>query len=150
LALRRTGIATCLAFASLASVALAADPIDGGVYEGNLSAPKSDVTITLKVSDNGRRVSMIRLSHRPVFCATNRRKRPVRFKPARITRMGTFRTTTRSMATNGPRANQMKGKLSISGRFTSDGNVTGTVRSKWNAAPEPGLCDGKVGFLAGT
>jgi hypothetical protein len=148
---RRGKIVTTAVLAALAAsaVAFAAEPVPGGSYRGELAAPRDDVKVSFKVSDNGKRVTRIRMSDMPSYCRTGGARQPINFKRAPISRMGTFRSVVTKRFGSGPRKGQMQVQVSIRGRFISEDVVKGRVTTNWTAAADPDLCDGGDSFMAG-
>jgi hypothetical protein len=148
---RRSGIVTTAVLATLAAsaVAFAAEPVSGGSYRGELAAPRDDVKVSFKVSKSGTRVTRIRMSDMPSYCRTGGARQPIKFKRARVSRMGTFRSVVKKSFGSGPRKGQMQVQVTITGRFISEEVVKGRVTTNWTAAADPDLCDGGDSFMAG-
>ena len=147
---RHAGISlAALAALLVSSVTLAAEPVGGGFYSGHLNEPRDAVKVRFRVSRDGTRVTKIRLSDMPSYCRSGGPRHPIRFKPTAVTRMDTFSSTAVKRFASGPRKGKMQVRVKITGRFISKEVVRGRVTTNWTAAPDPDLCDGGDGFMAG-
>jgi hypothetical protein len=136
-----------------AATALAAGPLHGKSYEGG--APSSGITseghhrvtlraggnITLRVSGNGRSVTVHFSSSAPVlYCRTTQKLQVQSTHAASISRSGSFNATVNERFKAGPGAPAIV--QTVSGRF-SGGSVAGSIRTTAGA-----FCSGTSHFSA--
>lgn len=139
----RTGAALAVALLALASTAAAAGgPVKGATYSGSLAAPRSAITVTFKVSANGKKVTHLRISNLPLYCSSGGPAIPIKFKKAKI-KAGSFKSTGRYVLTAGPNKGKVGDKLSITGTFGSAGTESGTVKNTVVGAPQ---CSGHSAY----
>ena len=49
--------------------ALAAQPLEGATYRGQLASPESKISIGFQVASNGREVKALHVSNLPIYCS---------------------------------------------------------------------------------
>ncbi|HEY3971131.1 MAG TPA: hypothetical protein VGL79_07000 [Solirubrobacteraceae bacterium] len=116
-----------LAVLLVAGAALAAGPIKGGSYSGSLIPSRDGVTVSFKVSANGKQVAGLSTSNTPLFCSGGGKPIPVHFKNAAISSKGTFFSTGKYLILEGPKKGQVGANLKISGKFLKGGKERGTL-----------------------
>jgi hypothetical protein len=133
--------------------ALAAGPLKGKTYKGttpkfgtSLEHHKTAVpshTISLKVSSNGKKVSVhLSFGHPILFCQTKSEVHVEETTPAKISGNGSFKATIAERfqkSVGGAPVTQV-----VTGRFSGH-NVTGTIRTE---AENEKFCEGTVAFSA--
>jgi len=126
-------LATAVAVAVLgvAGAALAANPVKGATYSGALAAPRSSYKVSFEVSGNGVQVTVLTMSNLPFYCSGGNGAIPVKFADAPISKSGTFTSTGKYFALEGPLKGQLATKLTITGAFGKGGSERGTVTSTW-------------------
>jgi hypothetical protein len=126
-------LATLVALAALlaAGAALAASPIEGGSYAGSLIPPRDGVTVSFKVSANGKRVTGLSTSNIPLYCSGGGEPIPIHFKNATISSKGTFSSTGRYLILEGPKKGQVGANLKISGKFLKGRKERGTLTTSY-------------------
>lgn len=125
-----------------AGIAVAAGhvKVQSGTYSGTLAPTRSAITVSFKVSHNGKRITGLTISDTPFYCQGGGRAIPLRFANASISKSGTFTSTGKFVIKEGPFKGQLSTKLKITGKFGSGGTEQGIVTSTWIKAPE---CTGK-------
>ena len=116
-----------LAAMFVVGAAFAAGPVKGGSYTGSLIPSRDGVTVSFKVSANGKRVSGLSTSNTPLFCSGGGKPIPVHFKNAAISSKGTFFSTGKYLILEGPKKGQVGASLKISGKFLKGGKERGTL-----------------------
>jgi hypothetical protein len=132
-----------LAVLLLAGVALAAAPVKGGSYTGSLIPPRDGVTVSFKVSGNGKKLTGLSTSNVPLYCSGGGRPIPVHFKSAAIAGNGTFSSTGRYLILEGPKKGQVGANLKISGKFLGSGKEQGTLTTSYVGFAN---CSGKSAY----
>jgi hypothetical protein len=132
-----------LAVLLVASAALAAAPVKGGSYSGSLIPSRDGVTVSFKVSANGRTVSGLSTSNIPLYCSGGGRPIPIHFKSAPISSQGTFSSTGKYSILEGPKKGQLGATLKISGKFLSGGREQGTLTTSYVGFAN---CSGKSAY----
>jgi hypothetical protein len=113
-----------LALLLVAAVAVAAKPVKGGTYAGTLTAAPSE-TVTFKVSQNGKKVSGLKVSpFEPNTCGAGGPPPPQSSKPAKI-RKGKFTATVIYKTTTGKVAARAK----VTGTFVKGRREKGVVKT---------------------
>jgi hypothetical protein len=132
------------AFALLAATALAGSTVKvkSGTYKGTLG---DGLKITLTVG--GGKLEKASLSNIPLFCANGGGAPiPVKFGSAKIARSGAFSDHGQRKIAVGPLKGQVGEKLTLSGKFTSSGKVSGSEKTTFVLnGPH---CTGKTTFSA--
>jgi len=112
-------------------VAFAAQPkspvVKGGSYSGTLAAPRTSITVSFKVSKNGRQVTGLKTNNLPFYCSGGGRPVPIAFKNATIGGGATFTSTGVQIISSGPKRGQKGATLTISGRFLAGRKESGKV-----------------------
>jgi hypothetical protein len=126
-----------------ASTALAAAPVKGGSYSGQLAAPRSAYLVSFKVSANGKQVTGLKISNTPFYCQGGGPPIPVHFANATISKAGTFTSTGKYVIVEGPLKGQVGTKLEITGKFAKGGAEQGTVTSTFLKTAK---CSGKSSY----
>jgi hypothetical protein len=126
-----------------ASAALAATPVKGGGYSGQLAAPRSAYLVSFKVAASGKQVTGLKISNTPFYCPGGGPPIPVHFANATISKAGTFTSTGKYVIVEGPLKGQVGTKLKITGKFTEGAAEQGTVTSTFPKTPK---CSGKSSY----
>jgi hypothetical protein len=114
-----------------AAVALAAKPVKGASYSGTFRAGGEPVTLTFKVSSNGKRVTNLHASNAGLYCSGGGPATPVKFKDGTISAKGTFKSTGHYTIAVGPKKGQIGSKLTVTGSFKSGCRETGTLKTTY-------------------
>jgi hypothetical protein len=128
----------------VAGVAVAG-PVKGAKYSGFATPTSSGSTITWKVSSSGKKVTGIKLSQVPLFCAAGGPPVSASFKTARI-KKSAFATTAAADIKSGPNQGQPQYRLKLKVRFTKTKKATGTIAVDWFGADKS--CDGESTIFA--
>ena len=136
-------VAVAVGVLACASAAVAASPIEGGSYSGQLAAPRSAYLVSFKVSASGKQVTGLKISNTPFYCQGGGRPIPVHFANAAISKAGTFTSTGKYVIVEGPLKGQVGTKLEITGKFAAGGAEQGTVTSTFVKTP---ACSGKSSY----
>jgi hypothetical protein len=142
---------TVVALVGIALVALpalafaAAGPAKGAKYSGFATPSSSGITISWKVSSNGKKVASIKLSNVPIFCSAGGGPVSATFKTASI-KKSKFTSTAAADIQSGPNQGQPQYRLKLKGRFTKTKSATGTITVDWFGADKS--CDGESTFFA--
>jgi hypothetical protein len=120
-----------LAVLLMTGAALAAGQVKGGSYAGNLIPSRDGVTVSFKVSANGKQVTGLGTSNIPLYCSGGGKPIPVHFKSATISSKGTFSSTGKYLILEGPKKGQVGANLKISGKFLKGGKERGTLRTSY-------------------
>lgn len=138
---RRTRTLAVGALAALACTfatsALAAGP-QSGTYTGHLAALR--ITYVVKLSLHGTRINPATINFIPFYCPASGNGTPVRFSAGTMAKSGSF-TLHGVVRIQG----QIRDQLTLSGRFTSHGTVSGTSRTVAVGLPS---CSGSSRFSA--
>lgn len=134
---------SAMSAALLANAALAAPPLKGGSYKGNLTPARDGVSVSFKVSASGKQVTALTVSNTPLYCSGGGRPTPVRFKAAAVAPAGTFTSTGEYTIAEGPKKGQVGARLKITGSFLAGGRERGTLTTTY-----PGFanCSGKSSY----
>ena len=116
-------VALACTFATSAS---AAGP-KSGTYTGHLAAPRA--TYVVKLTVHGTRISAATINSTPFYCSGGGPPTPVRFAAGKIAGRGSFTLHGVYKILVGPLKGKIGDRLTLSGRFTSRGTVSGTVRT---------------------
>jgi hypothetical protein len=112
-------------------VAFAAKPkspvVKGGSYTGTLAAPRTSITVSFKVSKNGKQVTGLKTNNLPFYCSGGGRPVPIAFKNATISKAATFTSTGVQIISSGPKKGQKGATLRITGRFLASRKESGKV-----------------------
>jgi hypothetical protein len=114
-----------------------------GTYKGTLAAPRNFITVTLKLT--GKKVSGLTISDVPLFCSGGGRPIPIHLSKATITTAGRFTSTGTYLFQVGPFKGQVGDQLTINGRFSTKGKLTGTLKV---VLPRTPACNGTTTFTA--
>jgi len=113
--------------ASLAGSALAAVVVGGATYAGHLGGAQSTVSISLRVSANGREVQQVHLSKLPIYCSG---KGPpaakLTFQPATVSSAGRFTASGADSIAVGPLKGTAVARLTLTGAFAPGRRESGT------------------------
>ncbi len=137
-----TALIALLAAAAFATAARASAPVKGGTYSGSLLPATKNVTVSFKVSASGKNVTALVLSNLPLYCQGGGAVIPIKFRAAKISKSGTFKSTARQLLTIGPFKGQLGETLSITGKFSKAGEH-GTVKTTYLKAPS---CSGQSSY----
>jgi hypothetical protein len=146
---RRPLIAGCLAGAVVALVAIGSAlgaVSKGAKYSGFVTPTADNITISWKVSSSGKKVSGIKLSAVPQFCAGSGERVSATFKSASV-KSSRFSSTATTKFKSGPDKGEPQYRLKLKARFTSTKNATGTITVDWLGSDKS--CDGQSSFFAG-
>jgi hypothetical protein len=135
---RRVLALALVALMAPAAIALASKPVKGATYTG--ATVHGHAQITLKVSANGRRVTVSMLSP-PLYCEGGGGPTRQITKGAAISKSGSFKG---SIAYEFKFTHKITSHLFFSGKF-SRRTVTGSARSEFTLAK---VCDGSTSFTA--
>jgi hypothetical protein len=124
-------MAGVLAALLVASAALAAGPVKGGSYAGSLIPSRDGVTVSFKVSADGKKVIGLSTSNVPLYCSGGGKPIPVHFKSAVISSKGTFSSTGKYLILEGPKKGQVGANLKISGKFLKARKERGTLTTSY-------------------
>jgi hypothetical protein len=137
--------ATALIAAGLlgaAAVVLAAHPVGGAKYKGQIANDPVNTKISFKVSDNGTKVRKLKTKADPVFfsdgCNEVTPEVEQESDPAHISRKGKFRGVIHYTYSNDAHA-----KAVVKGRFHRNGKERGSVKATF---PANHTCDGKAHY----
>jgi hypothetical protein len=112
-------------------VALGAKPkspvVKGGSYIGTLAAPRTSITVSFRVSKNGKQVTGLKTNNLPFYCSGGGRPVPIAFKTATISKAATFTSTGVQIISSGPKQGQKGATLTITGRFLAGRKESGKV-----------------------
>jgi hypothetical protein len=140
-------IATAAAVSAVAALALAATALASGVkagtYTGALVAPRTTFLVTL--TTHGNTLRRATLSNVPIYCSGGGPAIPVRFGKATISPRGAFTAHGIYRIAVGPKKGQIGDRLTLSGRFSGHGTVSGTLRTVVVGIPS---CSGTSRFSA--
>ena len=144
------GFAAALLGALLtASTAGAAKPVSGATYKGTLSGGQSHVSISFRVSSDGREVEAVALSGLPIYCAgTGPPNARISFRSAPISRHGTFTATGRDAIAVGPLKGTTVASLTLTGRFAPTRRANGVIRTDYVGAGSK--CSGRSRYTTTT
>lgn len=131
--------------AAATAVASSAIKPRAGTYKGTLVAPRTEYAVTLTVS-NGK-LSKATLSNIPLYCSSGGPATPVKFASSKIApTTGAFSTTGKYSIKVGPYKGEVGEKLKLSGRFKSNGTVSGVLATTF--VLNGPRCTGKTAFSA--
>ena len=139
-------LATLAAFVLAAAPAVAGSTMaKSGTYKGTLAAPRTEYAVTLTVSHG--KLTKATLSSIPLYCSSGGPATPVKFTGSKIApATGAFSTTGKYSIKAGPYKGKVGEKLKLSGRFTSNGTVSGVLATTFVLnGPK---CAGKTAFTA--
>lgn len=112
-------------------VAFAAKPkppvVKGGSYTGTLAAPRTSITVSFKVSKNGKQVTGLMTNNLPFYCPGGGRPVPITFKNATVSKAATFTSTGVQIISSGPKKGQKGATLTITGHFLAGRKESGKV-----------------------
>jgi hypothetical protein len=137
-------LATAAVLAVLvAGSALAAGPVKGGSYAGSLIPSRDGVTVSFKVSANGKQVTGLSASNTPLYCSGGGKPIPVHFKNVTVSGNGTFSSTGKYLILEGPKKGQVGANLKITGKFLKARKEQGTLTTSYVGFPS---CSGKSAY----
>jgi hypothetical protein len=117
--------------AVVTTLALAATALAGGVtagtYSGTLAPPRTAYLVTLTTHRST--LKRATLSNIPIYCSGGGPAIPVRFGTAKISSRGAFTAHGIYRIAVGPRKGKIGDRLTLSGRFSSHGTVSGTLHT---------------------
>jgi hypothetical protein len=117
-------------------VAFAAKPkspvVKGGLYTGTLAAPRTSITVSFKVSKNGKQVTGLKTNNLPFYCSGGGPPVPITFKSATISKAATFSSTGVQIISSGPKKGQKGATLTITGRFLAGRRESGVVTTTFS------------------
>ena len=125
---------------TLATTALAAGP-KAGTYTAHLAAPRT--TYVVKLTLHGTRIKPATINSTPFYCSGGGPATPVRFSAGKVGKSGSFTLHGVYRILAGPNKGKVGDQLTLSGRFTSHGTVSGTVRTVVVGIPS---CSGSSRF----
>jgi hypothetical protein len=125
------------------AVAVSHVKVKSGPYTGTLAPTRPEISVSFKVSPNGKRITGLTISDTPFYCQGGGRAIPERFANASISKSGSFTSTGKFVIKEGPFKGQLSTKLKITGKFGPGGIEHGTVTSTWTKSPE---CTGKSSY----
>jgi hypothetical protein len=125
---------------ALSASALAAQP---GTYTGTLAPPRSIISVSLTV--HAGRLSKTTLSNLPLYCSGGGPPIPFTFKGTSISKSGAFKVRGVNRIKIGPLKGQIGEKLTLTGRFTGHGRVSGKLATVY---PRAKTCGGTSRFSA--
>ena len=124
-----------VACAGVALAGKAKSPVvKGGSYAGTLAAPRTYITVTFKVSKDGRSVTSLKTNNLPFYCQGGGPPVPITFKNAPISTAGTFESTGVQIISAGPKKGQKGATLTITGRFLAGRAESGKITTKFPAS----------------
>jgi hypothetical protein len=127
---RLAPIATILALALLAAPAVAGSTskVKSGTYTGTLAAHAHLVHVTLVVSK--RKLTKAHLNNFPIYCSGGGPAIPIKFPGVKIApNTGAFTTDGEYVIKEGPLRGKVGDRFVLSGKFTSRGSVSGTLKT---------------------
>lgn len=132
-----------VALCATAALALAAHPVEGGHYKGEIGNAPVNTKISFKVSQNGEKVHGLKTKADPIFvsdgCTDTTPDVEQESDPAHISRKGKFRGVIHYTYTDfGTHA-----KAVVKGKFHRHGNESGKVIATFPANP---TCDGTAHY----
>jgi hypothetical protein len=137
---RSTAIAATAALVALLAVgsAVAAKQkshvVKGGSYAGTLVAPRTGITVTFKVSKNGKRVTALKTNNLPFYCTGGGPPVPIKLKNATISKRGTFASTGTQIISSGPKKGQKGAVLKLTGHFLAGRREAGRITTTFPAS----------------
>lgn len=137
-------VGVLLSLAGISPAALAAHQVKGGSYKGSLQATALSISVSFKVSSNGKQVASLSTSNIPIYCSAGGRAIPVHFKSASISGGGTFTSTGQVIIKEGPLTGQLGETLKITGKFLKGKREQGTLTTTYPKAPAS--CSGKSAY----
>jgi hypothetical protein len=140
-------LAILAAFVLAAATAVAASTVKPktGTYKGTLVAPRTEYAVTLTVSHG--KLTKATLSNIPLYCSSGGPATPVKFPGSKIAATtGAFSTTGTYLIKVGPYKGKVGERLKLSGRFTSNGTVSGHLATAF--VLNGPMCTGKTAFTA--
>ena len=118
--------------------------VKGGSYTGTLAAPRTSITVSFKVSRNGKRVTGLKTNNLPFYCSGGGPPVPITFQDATIGKAGTFTSTGVQIISVGPKKGQRGATLRITGRFLAGHRESGRITTKFPAGSA--TCDGSSSY----
>ncbi len=130
---------------ALTAVALAAKPnqVKGGSYSGGLLPATRGIGVSLKVSGNGKQVTLLEISNIPAYCSSGGPPIPIKFEKASISSRGTFTSKAVYVIREGPLKGQVGETLKITGKFLKGRREQGTLTTTY---PKAHSCSGKSSY----
>ena len=130
-------VASATVAVACAGVALAANAkspvVKGGSYAGTLAPPRTSITVTFKLSKDGKSVTSLKTNNLPFYCQGGGPPVPIKFKNAPISKAGTFKSTGVQIISVGPKG-QKGATLKITGRFLAGRAESGKITTKFPAS----------------
>jgi hypothetical protein len=123
-----------------AVIAFAAHPVKGATYSGTVK--QGNILITFHVSSDGKKVTKLRPNSLPLFCQGGGGPTVLKFKNARVSSKGKFKTTGTETA-NG----KLIAKASVTGKFLTQRREKGSLKVTYTHAPD---CSGSTTYTTAT
>lgn len=131
-----------IALLGVAAMAMAAKPVPGATYAGNISQSPNTYPISFKTSSSGKKVSKFSLpSGYPIYCQGGGFGSP-KSKSAKVSNKGKF--TAKLPLIFAP-THQNQGKLIVTGKFGKHGTEKGTAITKFKTTHS---CNGTSKYTA--
>jgi hypothetical protein len=105
--------------------------VKGGSYVGTLAAPRASITVSFKVSKNGKQVTGLKTNNLPFYCSGGGPPVPITLKRATISKAAAFTSTGVQIISSGPKKGQKGATLTITGRFLAGRKESGKVTTKF-------------------
>jgi hypothetical protein len=123
-----------VAFAMIATGALAAGPVKGAGYTGALAGAHSKITISFRVSASGGQVENLRISSLPIYCGGSGPPGTpkIKFQNATISASGSFSSPGKDMIATGPLKGSVVATLLVNGSFSAGGHEHGTITTSYS------------------
>jgi len=129
-----------------AAAALASLAVAGGSYHGALDGKQSRITISLRVSSDGHRVTSVALSKLPIYCPGAPPPRAkISFQTARIAGDGTFTAKGRDAIAVGPLKGTPVATMKLTGMFAAGRREHGTLTTTF-AGSAASKCSGHSSY----
>ena len=137
--------------AAVATMALIAAPAvasstvkpKSGTYTGSLAAPRTEYIVSLRVA--GGKLTKAHLSNFPIYCEGGGPPIPIAFPGAGVSKTGKFTTKSEYKIEVGPLKGKIGDRFVLSGTFTSQGTVSGKLKTVSVDVPK---CGGTSAFSA--
>jgi len=138
-------VVAAAASALCAATAFAGPARSGATYRGSLAGSQGHVSITLRISADGARVSAVTLSKLPIYCTGNAPPGArVTFRAATISAAGSFSTTGVDSLVAGPLKGQKVATLTLRGTFGAGGGERGVITTTYSGPAAH--CGGKSSY----
>jgi hypothetical protein len=114
-----------------------------GTYKGSLAAPRTDYIVSLHVAHG--KLTKAHLSNFPIYCSGGGPPIPITFSGDTVSKTGKFTTKSDYKIKLGPLKGKIGNRFVLSGTFTSDGTVSGKLKTVDLNVPK---CGGTSAFSA--